>query len=111
MLMGNSRLEPYTTARQRVSSARESTAQHASMAAQANAKCTHSPTHPHPLPCTPCPSQTPASQVEWATLQQEEVAALVDWCLQMPREWALTPLLKDRVLQAVSAQISGHHQK
>ncbi|KIZ03876.1 hypothetical protein MNEG_4083 [Monoraphidium neglectum] len=49
--------------------------------------------------------------VEWGTLQQEEVSALVDWCLQMPRHWALTPLLKDRALQAVAAQISGHHQR
>ena len=49
--------------------------------------------------------------VEWATLQQEEVMALVDWVLQMPAEWALTPLLKDRVLAAVSAQISGPHQR
>jgi hypothetical protein len=44
-------------------------------------------------------------------MQQEEVAALVDWSLQMPREWALTPLFKDRVLQAVAAQVSGHHQR
>jgi hypothetical protein len=49
--------------------------------------------------------------VEWDTLQQEEVAALVDWVLQMPPEWPLTPLLKDRALQAVAAQISGHHQR
>jgi len=50
-------------------------------------------------------------RVEWGILQQEEVAALVDWCLQMPQEWPLTPLLKDRALRAVSAQISGHHQR
>ncbi|KIY98995.1 hypothetical protein MNEG_8969 [Monoraphidium neglectum] len=59
------------------------------------------------------PDTVPAmlDQVEWGALQQEEVSALVDWCLQMPRHWALTPLLKDRVLQAVAAQISGHHQR
>ena len=44
-------------------------------------------------------------------MQQEEVAALVDWVLQMPRHGPLTPLLKDRALQAVAAQISGHHAK
>jgi hypothetical protein len=44
-------------------------------------------------------------------MQQEEVAALVDWVLQMPPEWPLTPPLKDRVLQAVAAQISGQHQR
>lgn len=37
--------------------------------------------------------------------------ALVDWALQMPPAWSLTPLFKDRVLRAVSAQVSGHHQR
>jgi hypothetical protein len=49
--------------------------------------------------------------VEWASLQQEEVAVLVSWALAAPPEWPLTPLFKDRVLRAVSAQISGAHQR
>jgi hypothetical protein len=65
------------------------------------------------LPVTDPPRRHPnrVKQVEWTTLQQEEVAALVDWSLQMPRDWPLTPQFKDRVLQAVSAQVSGHHQR
>ncbi|KAI8466622.1 MAG: hypothetical protein J3K34DRAFT_433223 [Monoraphidium minutum] len=49
--------------------------------------------------------------IAWSTLQQEEVSALVDWCLQMPATWPLTPLLKDRALSCVAAQISGSHTR
>ena len=53
----------------------------------------------------------PPFQVAWDALQQEEVAVLVDWCLQMPPDCPLTPHLKDRALRAVAAQISGTHQR
>jgi hypothetical protein len=45
--------------------------------------------------------------VLWHTLAQDEVLVLVDWALGLDAAAPLAPLLRDRLLRCVSAQVNG----